>query len=180
MVEIKSDEITGLIKEQIKKYDYSLSMEEEGVVVEAGDGIARVFGLENAISMEILEFSGGIHGLAMNLEEDNIGAILFGEVEEVEEGDKVKRTGRILETKVGPELQGRVVNPLGEPRDGEGPITSDRTGDIEKKAPGVVKRRPVIGQMTDRSSSVANEGSSPTRGSAYRRNSSVGIFVPES
>ena len=143
MVEIKSDEITGLIKEQIKKYDYSLSMEEEGVVVEAGDGIARVFGLENAMSMEILEFSDGIHGLAMNLEADNIGAILFGDVEEVEEGDKVKRTGRILETKVGPELQGRVVNPLGEPQDGEGPITSDKTGDIEKKAPGVVKRRPV-------------------------------------
>jgi len=143
MVEIKSDEITGLIKEQIKKYDYSLSMEEEGVVVEAGDGIARVFGLENAISMEILEFSGGINGLAMNLEEDNIGAILFGDVEEVEEGDKVKRTGRILETKVGPELQGRVVNPLGQPRDGEGPIASDETRDIEKKAPGVVKRRPV-------------------------------------
>ncbi|MCF7876180.1 F0F1 ATP synthase subunit alpha [Candidatus Bipolaricaulota bacterium] len=143
MVEIKSDEITGLIKEQIKSYNYSLSMEEEGVVVEAGDGIARVFGLENAMSMEILEFPGGINGLAMNLEEDNIGAILFGDVDEVEEGDKVKRTGRILETKAGPELHGRVVGPLGEPRDGKGEIHTDHTRDIEIKAPGVVKRQPV-------------------------------------
>jgi len=143
MVEIKSDEITGLIKEQIKQYDYALSMKEEGVVVEAGDGIARVFGLENAMSMEILEFPGGVSGLAMNLEEDNIGAILFGDVDQVEEGNKVKRTGKILETKVGPELAGRVVGPLGTPRDGKGKIDSDRTRDIEIKAPGVVKRRPV-------------------------------------
>ncbi|MFP4202214.1 MAG: F0F1 ATP synthase subunit alpha [Candidatus Acetothermia bacterium] len=143
MVEIKSDEITGLIKEQIKGYDYSLSMEEEGVVVEAGDGIARVFGLENAMSMEILEFPGGVNGLAMSLEEDSIGAILFGDVEEIDEGDKAKRTGKVLETSVGPELQGRVVNPLADPKDGKGPVDADRTRDIEIKAPGVVKRQPV-------------------------------------
>lgn len=143
MVEIKSDEITGLIKQQIKGYDHSLSMEEEGVVVEAGDGIARIFGLENAMSMEILEFPGGVNGLAMSLEEDSIGAILFGDVEDAEEGDKVKRTGRVLETNVGPELRGRVVSPLGEPRDGKGEINTDKTRDIEMKAPGVVKRQPV-------------------------------------
>jgi len=143
MVEIKSDEITGLIKEQIKNYDYSLSMEEEGVVVEAGDGIARIFGLENVMSMEIVEFPNDIHGLAMNLEEDNVGAILFGQSESIREGDRVKRTGRILETRVGPELLGRVVNPLGEPRDGKGPIDTDITREIDIKAPGVVKRKPV-------------------------------------
>lgn len=143
MVEIKSDEITGLIKEQIKNYDYSLSMEEEGVVVEAGDGIARVFGLENVMSMELVEFPNDIYGLAMNLEEDNVGAILFGESEMIREGDRVKRTGRILETKVGPELLGRVVNPLGKPRDGRGPIESEKTREIDIKAPGVVKRKPV-------------------------------------
>src|SRR6056297_864899 len=109
MVEIKSDEITGLIKEQIKNYDYSLSMEEEGVVVESGDGIARIFGLENVMSMEIVEFPNGIHGLAMNLEEDNVGAIVFGKSEKIKEGDKVERTGHILETNVGPELLGRAV-----------------------------------------------------------------------
>lgn len=143
MVEIKSDEITGLIKEQIKNYDYSLSMKEEGVVVEAGDGIARIFGLENVMSMELVEFPHDIYGLAMNLEEDNVGTILFGESERIKEGDRVHRTGRILETKVGPELLGRVVNPLGEPKDGKGEIESDNTRGIEIKAPGVVKRKPV-------------------------------------
>ncbi len=143
MVEIKSDEVTGLIKEQIKNYNYSLSMEEEGVVVEAGDGIARIFGLENVMSMELVEFPEDIYGLAMNLEADNVGAILFGESEKIKEGDRVKRTGRILETKVGPELLGRVVNPLGEPRDGKGPINEEDTREIDLKAPGVVKRKPV-------------------------------------
>lgn len=143
MVEIKSDEITGLIKEQIKNYDYSLSMEEEGVVVESGDGIARIFGLENVMSSEIVQFPNDIHGLAMNLEEDNVGAIVFGESEKIKEGDRVERTGRILETKVGPKLLGRVVTPLGEPRDGRGPIETDHSREIDIKAPGVVKRKPV-------------------------------------
>lgn len=143
MAELKSDEISGLIKEQIKRYDYSLSMEETGVVVEVGDGIARVFGLENAMAMEILEFPHEINGLAMNLEEDNVGTIIFGSDEKIKEGDRVNRTGQVLSTKVGPELLGRVVNPLGEPRDGRGEIESDRTRQIEIKAPGVVKRFPV-------------------------------------
>ena len=143
MPELRSDEITGLIKEQIKDYEYTLSMEETGVVVEVGDGIARVFGLENAMSMEILEFPEGINGLAMNLEEDNIGAILFGPDEDIKEGDQVERTGKVLRTQVGPELLGRVVNPLGEPKDDRGSIDTERSRQIEIKAPGVVKRLPV-------------------------------------
>ncbi|MFP4589156.1 MAG: F0F1 ATP synthase subunit alpha [Candidatus Bipolaricaulota bacterium] len=143
MVEARSDEITGLIKEQIKNYDYTLSMDETGVVVEVGDGIAHVFGLQNAMSMEILEFPQEINGLAMNLEEDNIGAVLFGSVEKIKEGDQVKRTGKVLETQVGEELLGRVVDPLAQPKDDLGPVESDQTREIEIKAPGVVKRTPV-------------------------------------
>jgi len=143
MAQLQSDEITGLIKEQIKDFDYSLSMEETGVVVEVGDGIARVFGLENAMAMEILEFPGEVNGLAMNLEEDNIGVILFGSDEGIKEGDRVERTGRVLQTTVGPELLGRVVDPLGEPKDDLGPIEAQGNAEIEIKAPGVVERQPV-------------------------------------
>lgn len=143
MVELQSDEITSLIKDQIKNYEHSLTMEETGVVVEVGDGIARVYGLEDVMSMELLEFPSGIAGLAMNLEEDNVGAILFGPDKNIKEGDEVKRTGNVLETVVGNELLGRVVNPLGEPKDDKGEIGSEVNREIEIKAPGVVERLPV-------------------------------------
>jgi F-type H+-transporting ATPase subunit alpha len=112
-------------------------------VVEVGDGIARVYGLEGAMAAELLEFPHGIMGLALNLEEESVGAVLFGTDENVVEGDVVQRTGRVLQTKVGEELLGRVVDPLGEPLDGRGPIQTKETGKIEVKAPGVVQRRPV-------------------------------------
>ena len=127
MAQINSDEITGLIKEQIKQYDYSLSMEETGIVVEVGDGIARVFGLEDVMYNEIIKFPSDINGLAMNLEEDNVGAVLFGSDEKIKEGDEVKRTGKVLQTSVGEELLGRIVDPLGNPKDDKGPLETEKT-----------------------------------------------------
>lgn len=143
MPKIATDEITALIKEQIKEFEPTFKLEEKGVVVQVGDGIAQVYGLDNAMSSELLEFPGGIYGMVLNLDEDSVGAVLFGSDEEIKEGDQVKRTNRVLETKVGEELLGRVVDPLGQPIDEKGPIDTDKTRQIEVKAPGVVKRRPV-------------------------------------
>jgi len=139
----RKDEISAILKEQIKGFHYDLEMEEVGVVVEVGDGIARVFGLQGAMAAEIIEFPNDIYGLVLNLEEESVGIALFGESEYVQEGDEVRRTGRVLETVVGEELLGRVVDPLGRPKDGKGPITSTRTRKAEIKAPGVVQRQPV-------------------------------------
>ena len=139
----RKDEISAILKEQIKGFHYDLEMEEVGVVVEVGDGIARVFGLQDAMAAEIIEFPNDIYGLVLNLEEESVGIALFGESEYVQEGDEVRRTGRVLETVVGEELLGRVVDPLGRPKDGKGPITSTRTRKAEIKAPGVVQRQPV-------------------------------------
>jgi len=136
-------EISALIRERIKDFDRKARLEETGVVVEVGDGIARIYGLERAMSAELLEFPHRVMGLALNLEEDHVGAVLFGADELIKEGDIVRRTGRVLETKVGEELLGRVVDPLGEPLDGKGPIETEKTRKIELKAPGVVQRRPV-------------------------------------
>ncbi len=143
MARIETDEISSLIKKQIKGFEPSFKLEEKGVVVQVGDGIAQVYGLENAMSSELLEFPGGINGMALNLEEDSVGAVLFGPDEGIKEGAEVKRTNRVLQTKVGPELLGRVVNPMGEPIDEKGPIETDKMRKVEVKAPGVVKRKPV-------------------------------------
>jgi F-type H+-transporting ATPase subunit alpha len=139
----RKDEISSILKEQIKAFDYDLEMKEVGIVVEVGDGIARVFGLQGAMSAEIVQFPNEVYGLVLNLEEESVGVALFGESERVQEGDAVQRTGRVLETVVGEELLGRVVDPLGRPRDGKGPIKTTKTRKAEIKAPGVVERLPV-------------------------------------
>jgi len=139
----RKDEITAILKEQIKGLQYDLEMQEVGIVVEVGDGIARVYGLEEAMASEIVEFSTGIYGLVLNLEEESVGIALFGDSERIQEGDKVKRTGRVLETPVGEGLVGRVVDPLGFPLDGKGPIETTQTRKAEIKAPGVIARQPV-------------------------------------
>jgi len=139
----RKDEISAILKEQIKGFQYDLQMEEVGVVVEVGDGIARVFGLNNAMAAEIVAFPNGIYGLVLNLEEESVGVALFGESERVQEGDEVTRTGRVLETLVGEGLLGRVVDPLGRPKDGKTPIEATEHRKAEIKAPGVVDRMPV-------------------------------------
>jgi F-type H+-transporting ATPase subunit alpha len=139
----RKDEITSILKEQIRRFDYDLTMKEVGVVVEVGDGIARVFGLQEAMAAEIVAFPKDVYGLVLNLEEESVGVALFGESEAVEEGDEVRRTGRVLETVVGEELLGRVVDPLGRPLDGKGKISSTKRRKTELKAPGVVERQPV-------------------------------------
>lgn len=139
----RRDEISAILKEQIKGFEYDLDMNEIGVVVEVGDGIARVFGLQEAMASEIVEFSDGVFGLVLNLEEESAGVALFGESDKVKEGDDVRRTGRVLETPVGETLLGRVVDPLGRPLDGKGEIETTLHRKAELKAPGVVQRQPV-------------------------------------
>ncbi|MFQ5681732.1 MAG: F0F1 ATP synthase subunit alpha [Candidatus Binatia bacterium] len=142
-MEIGTAEISRIIKEQIQNYDQTVEVQEIGTVLSTGDGIARIYGLDKVAAGELLEFSHGIHGVALNLEEDNVGAALFGETHLVKEGDTVKRTGRIAEVPVGEALVGRVVNALGEPIDGRGPIETKEKRRIEIKAPGIVARQPV-------------------------------------
>jgi len=139
----RKDEITAILKEQIKGLQYDLEMQEVGIVVEVGDGIARVYGLEEAMASEIVQFPHDIYGLVLNLEEESVGVALFGDCEKIQEGDEVKRTGRVLETPVGDSLLGRVVDPLGVPLDGKGPIETTATRMAEFKAPGVIQRQPV-------------------------------------
>lgn len=141
---IKAEEISALIKEQIANYQQELSIEEVGTVTYVGDGIARAHGLSNAMSGELLEFDNGSYGMAQNLETNDVGIIILGEFENIREGDKVKRTGRIMEVPVGKALIGRVVNPLGQPVDGLGPIETDKTRPIETPAPGVMQRKSVF------------------------------------
>ena len=140
---IKAEEISALIKEQIKNYQNELSVEEVGTVTYVGDGIARAHGLENAMSGELLQFSNGSFGMAQNLESNDVGIIILGDFETIREGDKVKRTGRIMEVPVGEALIGRVVNPLGQPIDGLGPIETTKTRPVEAMAPGVMQRKSV-------------------------------------
>src|SRR5579862_6442452 len=143
-MQINPDEITSILKARIEGLDAdSVSLTEVGTVLSIGDGIARVHGLENAMSLEMLELPHDVVGLALNLESDNVGAVLFGDWEQVVEGDTVKRTGRLLEIPVGDALLGRIVTPLGVPIDGKGPIESTETRPAEFKAPGVVQRQPV-------------------------------------
>ena len=142
-MEIGTAEISRIIKEQIRDYEKTVEVQEVGSVLSTGDGIARVYGLDKVAAGELLEFPHGIFGVALNLEEDNVGAALFGETHMIKEGDTVKRTGRIAEVPVGQGLVGRVVNALGEPIDGRGPIETKDRRRIEIKAPGIVARQPV-------------------------------------
>jgi F-type H+/Na+-transporting ATPase subunit alpha len=142
-MEIGTAEISRIIKEQIRDYDKTVEIQEVGTVLSTGDGIARIYGLDKVAAGELLEFPHHIYGVALNLEEDNVGAALFGETHMIKEGDTVKRTGRIAEVPVGKELIGRVVDALGEPIDGRGPIDTKERRRIELKAPGIVARQPV-------------------------------------
>ncbi len=140
---IKSEEITSVIQKQLEGFDSKLELSEVGYVLQAGDGIARVFGLKKALSGELLELSNGVFGMVMNLEIDTVGVVLLGDERLVKEGDPVKRTGKVMEVPVGEALVGRVVNPLGQPVDGKGPIKTTKTRLVEIIAPGIVERAPV-------------------------------------
>jgi len=142
-MEIKTDQITALLKEQLEKYDKAIDVSEVGEIIEVGDGVARASGLENVMSSELVALPNDVFGMALNLEEDNVGLVLFGETRLIKEGDIAKRTGRVVEVPVGKEMLGRVVNPLGQPLDGKGPINSSSTLPIERKALGVMARSPV-------------------------------------
>jgi F-type H+/Na+-transporting ATPase subunit alpha len=142
-MDIRAEEISKIIRAQIEDYDTSVEVSEVGTVISVGDGIARVHGLENAMAGELLDFPHGISGMALNLEEDQVGAVLLGETKEIKEGDLVKRTKRIIAVPVGDALIGRVVNALGQPVDGKGAIASEKFNPIERIAPGIVDREPV-------------------------------------
>jgi F-type H+-transporting ATPase subunit alpha len=142
-MQIKAEEISSIIKEKIKGFDQQVDVSQTGSVIQVGDGIAKIYGLDGAMAGEMLEFPGGLYGIALNLEEDNVGAVLMGSDVGIKEGDPVKRTGRIAEVPVGEALVGRVVNPIGQPLDGKGPIKSQQTRLVEMVAPGVITRQSV-------------------------------------
>jgi F-type H+/Na+-transporting ATPase subunit alpha len=142
-MDIKADEISKIIREQIGSFAVDVDVSEVGSIISIGDGIARVHGVEHAMAGEMLEFPHGVFGIALNLEEDSVGAVLLGEFKEIKEGDLVKRTGRIISVPVGDEMLGRVVNALGQPVDGKGPVATKQYAPIERIAPGVVDRQPV-------------------------------------
>ena len=142
-MQIKAEEISQIIEEQIKSYEKRVEMSETGVVLSVGDGIARVYGVEKAMAMELLEFPGGVMGMVLNLEEDSVGVALLGEDTEIKEGDVVKRTGKIVQVPVGEAVRGRVIDPLGNPLDGQGPIQASEFRLVEIKAPGIVARKSV-------------------------------------
>src|ERR1700676_917588 len=143
MAQIKADEITQLIREQIEHYESKIAVDEVGTVITLGDGIARVHGLDKAMAGELLSFPHNIFGIAMNLEEDQVGVVLLGDYTEIKEGDEVKRTGNIMSVPVGDAMIGRVVNALGQPIDDKGPIVTNQTIALERLAPGVIDRQPV-------------------------------------
>ena len=140
---LRADEISSLIQKQIEGFEEGIELKETGRVISVGDGIARIYGLGNAMAGELLEFPGGLSGMVLNLEEDNVGAVLLGRDDNIKEGDEVKRTGRIMEVPIGPEMVGRVVDGLGAPIDGKGPIKTEKFGPIERVAPGVIDRKSV-------------------------------------
>jgi F-type H+-transporting ATPase subunit alpha len=142
-VKLRPEEITSILKERIEQYDVETDLSEVGTVLQIGDGIARAYGLENCVSLERLEFEHGVVGIAFNLEEDNVGVALFGEWQHVKEGEPVRRTGAVMSVPVGEGLLGRVVDPLGNPLDGQGPIEAAARRPLEFKAPGVIQRQPV-------------------------------------
>ena len=140
---LRPEEISSVIKDQIKRYASELEVSEVGTVIQVADGIARVHGLENAMQGELLEFPGDVYGMILNLEEDNVGAVLFGNQHNINEGDTVKTTGRVVEVPAGDCMLGRVVNALGQPIDGKGPIQTDKYRKIERVASGVITRKSV-------------------------------------
>lgn len=142
-MEVKANEISTILKRQIEQYEMTTDFEEVGEIIQVGDGIARVYGLENVMANELVEFPNDVFGMALNLEEDNVGCVLFGSDKYLKEGDRVKRTGKVMQVPVGEELMGHVVNPLGQPIDGKGPINAKNFLPIERKALGVVYRQPV-------------------------------------
>ncbi|MHC4937590.1 MAG: F0F1 ATP synthase subunit alpha [Planctomycetota bacterium] len=142
-MQIRPEEISSIIQKQIESFDIDLSVDEVGTVLEVGDGIARIFGLDNVMTNEMVEFENGVYGLAMNLEEDSVGAVIMGDYLDIEEGQSVKRTGRVLSVPAGEALIGRVVSPLGIPLDGKGPVETTEFMPIEGHAPGIADRQPV-------------------------------------
>jgi F-type H+-transporting ATPase subunit alpha len=143
MAHIRADEISRVLRSEIENYDAAVNVSETGSVITVGDGIARIYGLENVMAGELVEFSHGVVGIALNLEEDQVGVVLLGDYQAVKEGDEVKRTGRIMSIPVGEAMIGRVVNALGEPIDGKGPIATSEFSSLERLAPGVIDRQPV-------------------------------------
>ena len=142
-MDIKTDQITDLLKKQLEKYNNDIDVAEVGEIIEVGDGVARASGLENVMSSELVELPNDVFGMALNLEQDNVGLVLFGDTTRVKEDDIAKRTGKVVEVPVGKEMLGRVVNPLGQPLDGKGPINSSKSLPVERKALGVMARSPV-------------------------------------
>ena len=144
MVDVKPDEISAILKQQLSGFKTEAELEEVGTVLQVGDGIARVYGLSKAQAGELVEFDNGVQAIVLNLEEDNVGVVLLGSGDAIKEGSNVKRTGKIASIDVGEEYVGRVVNPLGEPIDGKGPIGGKKYAmPLERKAPGVIFRQPV-------------------------------------
>src|ERR671928_1433480 len=140
MAHIRADEITSILRQEIDNYERAIDVTETGSVISVGDGIARIHGLEKVMAGELIEFPYGVAGIAMNLDEDQVGSVLLGDYTEIKEGDPVKRTRRIMSVPVGEALIGRVVNALGQPVDGKGPILTEQFNSIERLAPGVVWR----------------------------------------
>ena len=143
MAEVRPDEVSAVLRKQLSGFEKEVDVYDVGTVLQVGDGIARVYGLSKVMASELVEFSDGIFGMVLNLEEDNVGCILFGQSTLIKEGDIVKRTGRLASMPVGEQMLGRVINPLGQPLDGRGPIKTEKTMPIERKAPGVILRQPV-------------------------------------
>src|SRR5579862_1771801 len=143
MAQIRADEITRVLRDEIENYEQAINVAETGSVISVGDGIARIYGLEKVMAGELVEFPHGVSGIALNLEEDQVGTVLLGDYTEIKEGDEVRRTGRIMSVPVGKALVGRVVNALGQPIDGKGPIATTEFSPMERIAPGVVDRQPV-------------------------------------
>ena len=142
-MDIRAAEISAILKKQIKDFGNEAEVSEIGQVLSVGDGIARVYGLDNVQAGEMVEFPNGVRGMALNLEVDNVGVVIFGSDQEIKEGDTVKRTNAIVEVPVGKELLGRVVDPLGNPIDGKGPIKADKRARVDVKAPGIIPRKSV-------------------------------------
>src|SRR5512145_2585394 len=142
-MQLSADEISQIIKQQIQSFDRSAILSETGTVLTSGDGIARVYGLSGVMAGELVEFPGAVFGLVLNLEQDNVGVAVLGDATAVKEGDTVKRTGRIADVPVGEAVMGRVVNALGQPVDGKGPIDTKQRRQVELKAPGIIARQPV-------------------------------------
>src|ERR1700742_2963989 len=147
MAQIKADEITELLRQQIENYEQRIQVDEVGTVISLGDGIARVHGLDKVMAGELIEFPHDVAGLAMNLDESDVGAVLLGDYTEIKEGDQVKRTGKIMSVPVGKQLIGRVLNALGEPIDDKGPLNATESLPIERIAPGVIARKGVTEPM---------------------------------